>query len=368
MKDTIKKLAITLAFFGFFCSVFTSTTGAHSTNTTYDMLLFVSPQYSHDQDLLTAIHTYTSAVQEDLGWHIRILYLSEIINDFKSIDTIIEYYYTNHLVKACLMVGEDIDTALAGTSGYMTKPSIVPWYTIGGEEAYDLSDKGIVNKPYKMDICVSLLYPTAELSYDVKTSQLIAAFTKFTHDRNTPLTDTVSVFESSALNTNSKSLYQHIAPTVIYHENPSNNDIIHSLNGQYAMYVVHGHSNPAGTDANTQSDGWFSANLVDSLDTPFFAADGCYVSGWWTDTPNSATLSPSIDATWYGSKIFTSKAKVMVLGLLSQTGYSTSVSFIENALPAFINGGTLAESMIGHTYIGDNALLLGDPTFHFSLF
>jgi hypothetical protein len=54
----------------------------------------------------------------------------------------------------------------------------------------------------------------------------------------------------------------------------------------------------------------------------------------------------------------------MVLGLLSQNGFSYPVSFIENSLPGLFEGKTLAESMIGQTCLGEN-IIIGDPTFHF---
>ena len=56
----------------------------------------------------------------------------------------------------------------------------------------------------------------------------------------------------------------------------------------------------------------------------------------------------------------------MVLGILSQSGFSYSVSFIENAVPNLIDGAVLAESMIGNSYVGDNAVVFGDPTFNYS--
>ena len=133
------------------------------------------------------------------------------------------------------------------------------------------------------------------------------------------------------------------------------------------MYYVHGHSNPAGTDINADEGGWFSAENVDVIDTPFFAADGCYVGGWWSNQLDNNILDPSIDGIWYGSKIFSNEhVQVMVLGLLSQNGFSYSVSFIENAVPELVDGATLAESMIGNVYVGDNAVVFGDPTFHYS--
>jgi hypothetical protein len=56
----------------------------------------------------------------------------------------------------------------------------------------------------------------------------------------------------------------------------------------------------------------------------------------------------------------------MALGLLSQNGFSTPVSFLENAFPELLTGITLAESMIGDTSIGDY-IIIGDPTFHFNI-
>jgi hypothetical protein len=134
------------------------------------------------------------------------------------------------------------------------------------------------------------------------------------------------------------------------------------------MYYVHGHSNPTRTDVNADESGCFSAENVDAINTSFFAADGCYVGGWWSDQLDNDILDPSIKVSWYGSKIFTSEhVQAMVLGLLSQNGFSYSVGFIENAVPDLIDGVTLAESMIGNSYVGDNAVVFGDPTFHYSL-
>ncbi len=76
-----------------------------------------------------------------------------------------------------------------------------------------------------------------------------------------------------------------------------------SLENSYSMYYVHGHSNPAGTELN----GWFSAENVDTINTQLFAADGCYVGGWWSKQLDNNVLDPSIDGSWYGSKIFTSE-------------------------------------------------------------
>ena len=330
-----------------------------------DMLIFVSPQYAYDTDITTAIDSYISTVNNDTRWNTKIITLTEENNDYQKIDQILENHYTLYNIKAAIMIGEDTDTALSGDSDYMEKPSIVPWYTTGGKDAYEVSEQGIISKPYKMDICISLLYPTSTLDYQTKKTQIVTAFNKFSTQRQQKYDEDILVFESTDLNKHSKEIYQSLDKyaNLLYNEGPTESMIKESLENSYSMYYVHGHSNPAGTELN----GWFSAENVDTINTQLFAADGCYVGGWWSKQPDNDALDPNIDGVWYGSKIFSSEyVQVMVLGLLSQNGFSYSVSFIENVVPGLIDGETLAESMIGHTYVGDNVLVYGDPTFHYT--
>jgi hypothetical protein len=334
-----------------------------------DILIVLSPQYAMDNDILDAIHSYSVAVHNDLGWDIQIIQISAEENTYQHIDTLIENTYTNHPVKACLMVGEDLSTPLGGDCDYLEQPSILPWSTLGGTTSYDSTDQGIICKPSTYHICVSLLYPTHDLSYEQKKSSLISALHKFTVQRHTTYPSTIRVLESTDLNTNSKALYHHLDGFInlLYTEDASTTDVTTSLTSSYSAYIVHGHSTPSGTDINQQKKtGWFTANYLDTLTTPFFGADGCYTAGWWSTQNDNNNLDDSIDATWYGSKIFTSTSiQVMALGLLSQNGFSTPVSFIENVMPELLSGTTLAEAMIGDTFIGDT-IIVGDPTFHFS--
>lgn len=331
-----------------------------------DMLIFISPQYRDDTDIETTINHYMKTVKAQLNWNIKIIQITENDNDFRVIDQTIEQFYLKSPIKACIMVGEDINTALSGDIDYLEKPSIVPWYTTGGEETYEKSEQGIVSKPYTMDICISLLYPTSTLDFQTKKSQIITAFDKFTTQRQIAFDSDILVFESSELNKHSKEIYQRLDHygNLLYNEDPTDLDIKESLEESYSMYYVHGHSNPAGTTVSE----WFSADNVDTIDTPFFAVDGCYVGGWWSNQLDNDVLDSSIDGVWYGSKIFTSEhVQVMVCGLLSQNGFSYPVNFIENAVPELLNGKNLAESMIGHVYIGSNILVYGDPTFQYNV-
>ena len=99
-----------------------------------EMIIFLSPQYADDINIQTSINSYIDAVQEDLGWTTQLISIDKDNNNYKLIDNIIENYYYLYHIKACIMVGEDINTALAGDSDYMEKPSTIPWLTLGGDQ------------------------------------------------------------------------------------------------------------------------------------------------------------------------------------------------------------------------------------------
>jgi hypothetical protein len=335
-----------------------------------DLLIILSPQYGTDNDICTAIQAYMTVVENDLGWTSQILTIHENENDYHLIDQLIENIYRTHPIKACIMVGEDLNTALAGDCDYLEQPSTLPWSTLGGTTAYETTDQGIICKPTTLQICISLLYPTHTHPYEQKKASIIFTFHKFTSLRHVTNASAIQVFESSDLNTNSKALYQQLSQygTLVYTQDATESDIISTLNKPYSAYFVHGHSSPAGTDVNMQKNsGWFKAENLDNLQTPFFGADGCYAAGWWSNQHDNNNLDVSIDAPWYGSKIFTSTTiQVMALGLLSQNGYSSPVSFLETVMPDLLKGIPLADAMIGDSTIGDT-IIVGDPTFHYSL-
>jgi len=348
----------------------TITNNMNDSETHADLLIILSPQYSGDADIRTAIHSYMTAVKNDLNWTSQIIPIQADENTYQSIDKIIEATYNNHPLKACLMVGEDLNTALGGDCDYLEQPNTLPWATLGETTAYNSTDYGILSKPSTVQICISLLYPTHTQSYEQKKSSLIFAFKKFTSQRYTTYQKNIRILESSDLNINSKVIYQQLNSygDVTYTEDAIESDIMTACRIPYNAFVVHGHSTPAGTDVNRQKNsGWFTAENLDTMQTPFFAADGCYTAGWWSNHTDNNQLDPSIDATWYGSKIFTSSSlQAMALGLLSQTGFLTPVSFLENVMPELLTGETVAEAMIGDSTIGD-FIIIGDPTFHFTL-
>lgn len=335
-----------------------------------DLLIFISPQYSLDIDIRKSINSYTMAVKSDLNWISQLILISQNENNYQFIDTLIEKYFMKHPVKACIMVGEDLDTALGGDCDYLEQPSILPWSTLGGNTSYKSTKQGIVCKLSRCDICISLLYPTHNLSYEEKKSHIIFAFHKFTLQRFKKYPSIIRVFESTDLNNKSKLIYQNLDQQrkVQYYEDASESEFESFFTKPCVAFFVHGHSTPAGTDINAQQKtGWFNAENIDILKTPLFGADGCYTSGWWSNYRDNDKLDDSVGTSWYGSKIFTSTdVQVMLLGLLTQNGVSTPVSYIENVMLELLTGKTLAEAIIGDFFLGD-VIIVGDPTFHFSI-
>ncbi len=335
-----------------------------------DLLIILSPQYQDDTEILQAIQAYRIAVHNDLGWDVQIINIHENENTYQQIDTIIETSNNNHSVKACLMVGEDLNTALGGDTDHLEQPSTLPWATLGGNTTYETADQGIISKPTTTHICISLLYPPHDLSYEQKKASLLFAFHKFTTQRSQPIQNTIRVFESSELNTYSKPLYQHLNnySALDYTEDATTAEMTDALSTSCTAFFIHGHSNPSGTDITAQKNtGWFLAETLNIIQTAFVGADGCYVAGWWSTQKDNNKLDGSIGTTWYAAKIFTSTTiQAMALGLLSQNGFPTPVSFLENAMPELLIGKTLAESMIGDTTIGDT-IIIGDPTFHYTI-
>lgn len=354
------------------------------------MLIFLSPQYAHNFLINKAVNKYIDAVQNDIGWNARIIRITPEMNEFRKIDQVIESYYDNNSIKACIMVGEDIDTAKDTDWDYVESPSTTPWETVGGESRYYIDEKGDVHYwglagTYSIDICISLLYPTHDCLFLMKVMQIVRAFHKFSINRDISYSGDILAFadsENSHDNSSTREVCESMKKlgNLYYKEDPSNFEVLTSLLGSYSVYFVFGHSNPSLTDVSydevQKKEGLFYARYIDTLRTPFFMAGGCYVDGWWSRYKDNNRLDPSIRKIWYGSQIFTSKyVRAMVLGEPSQTArskyngtWTPYENFIVNALPDLTSGKTLAESMIGKTYsYNDDQKVFGDPTFHFHI-
>lgn len=320
----------------------------------FQLLVIISPQYGNDKDIYCSIQNYLFAVEDDLGWNGKIVILNNYHN-YQEIDDIIESYFEMYKIKACILVGEDINTPIGGKYNDFVKPSVVPWSTIGGVESYDLYNNTVISKPHRIDICISLIYPIFDTKFEDKKNQIATVFNRFALKRNIKYDNKTLVIESSDVNVNSKTTYQSLVnyTGLNYLEDPEE-DLIEELSNEiYFTYIIHGHSSPAATCINSAESYFFKATFLTKINAPIFAADGCYTNGWKSHNNSN-----------YKTQLFNNdNLHVMFLGLLTQNNEYLQANFIENTLPEIFNGKTVAEAMIGDLWLGD-VILYGDPTFH----
>jgi hypothetical protein len=222
-------------------------------------------------------------------------------------------------------------------------------------KSYNLSDDLVVSSLYEIKICISLIYPTFDKKYEEKKNQIISVFNKFSQNKNIKYDNKTVIFESSNINKKSKATYQLLADyaDLNYIQDPIENLIKESYKESYLMYIVHGHSSPAGTYVNSNNTFIFEAINLKSINAQIFAADGCYTNGWQLNDDSN-----------YKNQLFNSNnLQVMFLGLLTQNSKYFHTNFIENTMPEILEGLTVAEAMIGDFSLGD-VVLYGDPTFH----
>ena len=86
-------LLVSTSFVGVSFEVEMKHTSHYVTNNNVDMLIFISPQYKDDAEILQAIDYYITAVEEDVGWSTEVISISTEENFFTDIDDYIENYY-----------------------------------------------------------------------------------------------------------------------------------------------------------------------------------------------------------------------------------------------------------------------------------
>ena len=379
-----------------------------------DMLIFISPQYRNDIQIKQAINEYINAVEKDIGWKTKIITLTPDINDFRKIDEIIEEHYSKSggELKACIMVGEDINTALRAETSNREIPSVLPWATLesyamvrqnesighcieGLCKVFDISTGKIIEKfneqegrvlKYgvtgpartlnalrRLDILISLIYPTHELPYEIRAQQIRSVFEKFSKNRNKVYPKRSAIFLDKVRGGRGEEkdyqfLKEHNFKTDFL-INLTPKEVQDRLDDKYALFSVHGHGTPSGISVSTYPPEItiFHSSYLNKLNTPLFLAGGCNVAGWWTnDFENNDKLDFSINIEWFGSKIFVNPhLRVIVSQFPAQVDVNLR-SFTEVILPGLMRGKTLAESSIGKTLRIDNMIIYGDPTFYYN--
>jgi len=298
------------------------------------------------------------------------------------------------------MVGEDIDTALfSETLGGQENPSITPWATNDDYRMWrkpwetlvitDDTDKTsealkgwkVIKELKRVDVVISLLYPSHNLDYQTRVQLLRSAFEKFSENRNEIYRKEAVIFADPEIKTAreaSQALLDLLSKyniKVYYKDPPTREEILGTLTGEYMLYLIDAHANPSMVGVSTPLPSDFYAQDLSSLNTSLFVAGGCYSAGWWGNTypcgewECNGQLDYSINENWFGAKIFTNPhLRVEVLGMPSQGGTeSPQRNFIGMAIPDLLENKTLTESLKGDLLWGiDDVIIYGDLTFHYN--
>jgi len=354
---------------------------------TTELLVFISPQYANDNLIQSAVNNYLTAVKQDINWNSRIISLNNTTNSIGKIREVIKNDYNNGL-KAALMIGEDIKTALNSESGSQDAPSVVPWQELNQDISYakfPLSDTtditfhtishnataieldNILSPPvgtsvilgnvrtYQAEIFTSLLYPVNSDPYATKQAKIIKALNKFASNRKVSYGNEIEVFEDSAshegLDWDSFSKLGNI------HYTKNCGNCMVNENNQYKLFMARGHALPSLIQVGRN----MMASEVKNINTPFFTANGCYVKGWVTsiDEPDGRLNLPNRTLEIFMEQIFDSNhLRIMMLG--TEGDVTNFAKFVD----ALNNGKTIAEA-----YTLDNnpmsSVFYGDPTFRF---
>lgn len=325
-----------------------------------DMAIFVSPQYKNDTEILSSIQVYADAVKDDIGWNVEIVKIDLVQNQYASIASIIGSMNTNHPLKACMMVGEDIDTAISFAGPTYMVPCTAPWYLVGGASTYALNGYGhVVDAPAYINIPTSLMYPSCNDSYQTKKQQMISTFYKFSINRNADYGNDIIFLHDEEFRCN----YQTYPPDigdVTCITNPNIGEIEQSINTEYKMFCVNGHGTPH--TVNLVNSVFYAHEHARIANTPFMAFTACKTHGWWTNSEVTTTSLPPYNIRpygWFGHSIFDNQyLRVMTTG--STSGYA--LLRLDKKLAA---GYTLAEAMKGTLASTGWNVVYGDITFHY---
>jgi len=348
------------------------------------MLVFVSPQYSGDISVLRAIEEYSTAVMDDIGWNVKIIKLTNETNSVGYIRFVIREHYHSSKIFAAMIVGEDTATPLDAEKPYIEVPSVCFWSELD-EPIYLSSHANTTGKwvppdvdveelnellhgtwvdaiAHKPEVCVSLIYPTAEWSYEEKRIKLISTFQKFT-DRAAKYEENILFIVNGTLHSSRVWSNFAILGNVSGKIDGAREDWMDVYGERFKLVASLGHGNPRNADVLHCED-------LQLIDTPFLVVGGCHTAGWYSNVGDlNNVLDPSISG-WFGELILTHPALRVIVagnpwgGVLSYGGPALAIG--ETVAEAWIDRGPHVLGQYGAVSVSsDNMIVYGDPTFSF---
>ena len=308
------------------------------------LLIFISPQYSNDNLIRSAIKNYQQTIKEKPEWNSSIILLTNNTNTIQSIDHQIETIAQHHNLTACMLIGEDITLPIKTRFNTIEKPTLTKYSTINTTQE---------------SICISLLQPTPTASYQQKQQELINTLNRFSTKRSLTLKHQSTIIEQKSLSTYSQQDYQKIKQTIpsTYHQNINATQLTHLIHTPQDVICLHGHGTPNQIQLNSSSKLQLSSKTASLLNTKILTIDGCYTDSIYTNNQNTPFISTICSSNTIHLAFF---------GLLSQQTQTTQQNVINTILPNLRQEPTVAQA-INNALISFDFVFTGDPTLEISL-
>lgn len=286
------------------------------------------------------------------------------------------------------MVGEDTATAFGGDYLNEESPSIIFWEEldeqikgwggllissdVGAEELDSLLSmpNAVFGGVHTPDVCISLVYPTAEWNYSAKAAYLASVFNKFSTDRRVDYGENILLFcDPNVLIEpgfgDNLSVLGNLQYCMDADESIRIQGVRNAHGKQFKLLGAFGHGSPYVADFLAIPD-------LEHIYTPVLIVGGCYTEGWYSIENTSLDdnrLSPSREG-WWGEQIFLRPGlRVVIAGGPEHQQYLPDIKkyvkgFVRYAGNNLATGKTIAEAWLsyGPTY---SSLIYGDPTFHY---
>lgn len=372
-----------------------------------NMLVIVSAKYAGVEELFPALENYQAAVKDDLGWHLKIIKISDS-DGVGDIRKIIAAHYQKHSIRTVLFVGDGIPLLSSNDYSYESPDISVyaelnePIATITYQEddlleVESYNPRGIApetsaqeinllsQRPHQItnpflnpEVAVSFIYPTSISGNPPADAQdLIRLLNRFSQDRDKPYLKRSKVLIHPDLNAD---WTRPLGLTTELDLQIDSSDF--DLHQSFSYYFLIGHGSPSSIQTGGLKN--FLVNHLKSLNTPFFMGSGCSVSSWYRIGQNeygnfgNRKLDPPYPGTpVFFSSILPQSQHLRAAILSSLSGARDFDAFFE----ALENGQTLAEAWLKISegfpqgretvyqegrFMLNGLTLVGDPTFHFA--
>jgi hypothetical protein len=331
------------------------------------LLIVLSPRYSENIGIDSAIQTYSQAIAVE-NWVTDIVKLNPTINDHSFVKAILADRKHNNNTPAAILVG--LDLPFDFYNNFYVCPRLKDWIEID-------HISGPCDGFQNMDIAISILPVSPgddNLPYVDSADKVSQAFLKFASDRNGVGSNNVTVFYD-----NDAFKEYHFDPPdypelkmlgdLTIKSGVTSDEIQALQNQSLKLLMVSAHGTSDDVFLNPSQ---FNAYDFDTIGVPLGVVGGCHTYCWIDSYSGDVHPYPS-DHSFFGNQVLgTTSQRAIVAGIPTKgVGQYQSSNFVFFAIPQLAKGRSLAQAVYGwhplhcgadETY---DVAIYGDITFHY---